>query len=231
MLSGSTMNQISMLSQLDLDNPSPGLPRTRSAMLIRLLDIVVALFAMILLAPVLLGVAIAVAISSGAPVLFRHQRIGLHGRPFYCCKFRTMQKDAEERLRQLLESSEETRMLWLRDQKLQHDPRITPIGRFLRVSSLDELPQLWNVLVGDMSLVGPRPITDAESARYGRYFAYYIRVRPGITGLWQVSGRNGVSYRRRVAMDVAYTKSQSLGLYFKILLFTVPAVLLARGSS
>jgi len=109
---------------------------------------------------------------------------------------------------------------------LRQDPRITPVGRFLRVTSLDELPQLWNVVIGDMSLVGPRPITEAEICRYRRYFVDYARVRPGITGLWQISGRNDVNYRRRVAMDVTYARSESFGLYVRILVLTVPAVLL-----
>ncbi len=137
--------------------------------------------------------------------------------------------DAEQRLQQLLATDATARAEWALDHKLKRDPRITPLGQFLRTSSLDELPQLFNVLRGEMSLVGPRPVVQAESVKYGSRFKAYCSVRPGITGLWQVSGRNDVSYRRRVAMDVLYARYKSLPLDFKILLLTVPAVLLKRG--
>ncbi|MBY8829730.1 sugar transferase [Hephaestia mangrovi] len=199
---------------------------------VRLCDITIAMMAIFLLAPVLIVVTLAVIVGGGSgPILFRHARIGRDGNVFYCLKFRTMQKDAEARLEHLLASSPAHREEWERDHKLRRDPRITVVGRFLRVTSLDELPQLWNVVIGEMSLVGPRPITEAEIHRYRRYFADYARVRPGITGLWQISGRNDVNYRRRVAMDVTYARSTSLGLYLRILVLTVPAVLLARGSA
>ena len=198
---------------------------------IRTIDIVGAAFALVLFAPLLLVVALAVAAGADGPIVFAHRRIGKNGKYFHCLKFRTMVRDAEKKLQAVLDSCPEKRASWLRDQKLKDDPRITRLGRFLRVSSLDELPQLWNVLMGDMSLVGPRPITDAEVPRYGRYFADYAKVKPGITGLWQISGRNDVSYRRRVAMDVAYARSLSVGLFLRILAFTIPAVISARGSS
>ena len=199
---------------------------------IRVIDVVGASFALVFFAPILIIVALVVMLAGGGgPILFAHTRVGHNGRHFHCLKFRTMVHDAEARLQQLLDSDPEARLSWQRDQKLRNDPRITPVGRFLRVSSLDELPQFWNVLMGEMSLVGPRPITDAEVMRYGRYFADYISVKPGITGLWQISGRNDVSYRRRVAMDVAYARSQSVSLFLRILVFTVPAVLMARGSA
>ena len=138
--------------------------------------------------------------------------------------------DAPDRLAAVLAEDPEARACWERDHKLKNDPRITPIGGFLRRSSLDELPQLINVLRGDMSIVGPRPITMVEAERYGRYIVEYVSVAPGITGLWQISGRNDVSYRRRVALDVAFARSRSLPLYVKIAVMTVPAVLFARGS-
>jgi exopolysaccharide production protein ExoY len=141
-----------------------------------------------------------------------------------------MAVDAEARLSELLKNDPVARLEWDRDHKLKNDPRITPIGNFLRKSSLDELPQLFNVLIGEMSLVGPRPIVIGEVARYGRYFQQYCSVRPGITGLWQISGRNDVTYRRRVAMDVTYARAQSYGLNMRILVGTVPSVLFARGS-
>lgn len=182
--------------------------------------------------PLMLIIAVAILLTGGpGPIFFAHRRIGYGGKYYNCLKFRSMARDADERLRHLLETSPEARLEWELNQKLRNDPRITPIGQFLRKTSLDELPQFWNVLVGDMSLVGPRPIIDAERRRYGRYFESYLQVKPGITGLWQISGRNDVSYRRRVAMDVAFARSLTPALYFKILFLTVPAVLLARGSS
>jgi lipopolysaccharide/colanic/teichoic acid biosynthesis glycosyltransferase len=138
--------------------------------------------------------------------------------------------DAEARLAALLARSPEARREWEADQKLRDDPRVTLLGRILRVSSIDELPQLFNVLRGEMSLVGPRPIVTGEVARYGRRFTQYCSVRPGITGLWQISGRNDVSYRRRVAMDTVFANTLSLSLYLKILFATVPAVLKREGS-
>jgi len=138
--------------------------------------------------------------------------------------------DSEQRLKELLASNPDARAEWARDFKLRRDPRITPIGNFLRKTSIDELPQLLNVLRGEMSIVGPRPIVEGEIERYGRYFADYSRVKPGITGLWQVSGRNNVHYRRRVALDVTYARNKSLALDLRILAMTVPAVLLAKGS-
>lgn len=196
----------------------------------RIGDVATAIIAIILLAPLFVMIALLVFATSRGGTLFRQQRIGLGGRMFTCYKFRSMVVDAERRLHDLLVSDPEALREWLRDHKLRRDPRITPIGNFLRRSSLDELPQLFNVLLGDMSLVGPRPIVIGEMSRYGRYLGSYASVKPGITGLWQISGRSNVSYRRRVAMDVAYARSKSLGLDLRILLATVPAVIGARGS-
>jgi len=162
--------------------------------------------------------------------IFVHRRIGKGGQTFPCLKLRTMVRDSEERLRRHLEADPAARAEWAMDQKLRADPRITPLGQFLRKSSLDELPQLVNVLAGHMSLVGPRPIVEAEVVRYGRYFRFYCAVRPGITGLWQVSGRNDTSYRRRVAMDTVYSRRRSIGTDISILVRTVPAVLASKGS-
>ncbi|MCC6826758.1 MAG: sugar transferase [Novosphingobium sp.] len=198
--------------------------------MLRVLDLLVASIALVLLAPLLLVIAILIVIFDPGPVIFAHKRIGLGGREFYCFKFRSMTVDADARLQALLASDPQARKEWEQDQKLRHDPRITPLGQFLRKSSFDEFPQLFNVLRGEMSLVGPRPIVRAEVIRYGRYFEHYCNVRPGITGLWQISGRNDVSYRRRVALDVTYSRLCSLGLNVKILAFTVPCVLFQRGS-
>jgi exopolysaccharide production protein ExoY len=149
---------------------------------------------------------------------------------FTCFKVRTMVVDADKRLDQLLATDPDARAEWALDQKLRNDPRITTFGRFLRKSSLDEVPQLINVLRGDMSLVGPRPIVLEEAPRYGQWLKHYCAVRPGITGIWQVSGRNNLSYRRRVACDVLYARRQSTALNLKILLITIPAVLSQDGS-
>ena len=180
--------------------------------------------------PLLTLIAVAIYAQDGGPVLFSHTRIGRHGRPFRCLKFRTMAVDAEQRLAAHLACEPEALNEWRMDHKLRDDPRITPIGAYLRRSSLDELPQILNVLRGEMNLVGPRPIVSDEIHRYGGRFKFYCQVKPGITGLWQVNGRNDVSYRRRVAMDTIYAKSRSLGGDLKILAMTLPAVLLRRGS-
>ncbi len=194
------------------------------------IDITLSLAILAFIAPLLLVVALAIYCQDGGPVVFAHRRIGRHGQHFYCLKFRSMAADAEQRLAEVLANDPAARDEWARDHKLKNDPRITKLGHFLRQSSLDELPQLFNVLRGEMSLVGPRPIVDAEAPKYGRRFQRYCAVKPGITGLWQVSGRNDVSYRSRVAMDCAYAKAKSIRLDLWILFATIPAVLLRRGS-
>jgi lipopolysaccharide/colanic/teichoic acid biosynthesis glycosyltransferase len=196
----------------------------------RALDIAVAFTLLILFLPVLVLIAALIKLQDGGPALFWQLRLGHGGRRFACFKFRSMVMDAPAKLEAYLESNPAARAEWQRDHKLRNDPRITALGAFLRKSSLDELPQLLNVLRGDMSMVGPRPIVDAEIVRYGRFIRHYCSVRPGITGLWQVSGRNDVSYRRRVAMDVLYVRNHSFRGNLQILAKTVPSVLLRRGS-
>jgi lipopolysaccharide/colanic/teichoic acid biosynthesis glycosyltransferase len=198
--------------------------------MVRLLDIVIALAALVLVLPLSLAIILTIKLQDGGPIFFGHLRIGQHGRVFRCWKFRTMVVDADARLAALLAADPSAQREWAATHKLRHDPRVTALGRFLRVSSLDELPQILNVLSGEMSLVGPRPIVAAEVARYGRWFPRYCAVKPGVTGLWQISGRNDVSYRKRVALDVLYTKRSGLGVYLAILLATFPAVLLRKGS-
>jgi len=198
--------------------------------LIELMNVVVALAALAFALPIMLGVGFAVFIQDGGPVLFAHRRIGRDGRSFRCLKFRTMATDAEARLADLLARDAQARAEWDKDHKLRNDPRVTRLGEFLRKSSLDELPQLFNVLRGEMSLVGPRPIVEAEIVKYGRRFQQYCAVKPGITGLWQVSGRNDTTYRTRVALDCLYAGRRSLLLDAKVLAATVPAVLMRRGS-
>ena len=194
------------------------------------MNVAVALLALVFLLPIMLLVAMAVYAQDGGPILFAHRRIGLNGRTFYCLKFRSMAVDAEERLAAVLASDPAARAEWEQDHKLRRDPRVTPLGAFLRKTSLDELPQLFNVLRGEMSVVGPRPIVEAEVAKYGRWFPAYCAVKPGITGLWQVSGRNDTSYRTRVALDCVYARRRSFGLDAYIIAATVPAVLLRKGS-
>lgn len=196
----------------------------------RVLDVTVALIALIIVLPMLLLIAAMVKMQDGGPVLFAQARIGRGGRRFRCYKIRTMVVDAQARLEAVLASDPAARREWERDHKLRNDPRITGLGRILRESSLDELPQLFNVLNGEMSIVGPRPIVEAEVVRYGRAFRHYCSVPPGITGLWQVSGRNDVEYRERVALDVLYARKRSVTRNLSIMVMTVPAVLLRKGS-
>jgi Undecaprenyl-phosphate galactose phosphotransferase WbaP len=196
----------------------------------RALDLSLAVFCSLLLLPVLFLVAILVWISSPGPVLYGQRRIGRGRRHFTAWKFRSMVSDGDAALRNYLGHHPEYREEWRRDHKLRHDPRITRIGRILRKISLDELPQLWNIICGDMSLVGPRPIVDGEIEKYGDAFNLYTRVRPGITGLWQVSGRNNTTYEERIEFDEYYVKNWSVWLDFYILGRTVKAVLLSEGA-
>ncbi len=193
-------------------------------------DICVASIGLILLSPFLIWLYSLVYTATKGHPIFSHERIGFGGRKFKVFKFRTMYLDADERLELLLESCDESKEEWEKDFKLKNDPRVTKIGQFLRKTSLDELPQLWNVLKGEMSLVGPRPITEAEIQKYGEYFEYFIAVTPGITGLWQVSGRNDVEYNERVQLDVWYVRNWSVELDLQILIKTILVVLGRKGS-
>jgi len=195
----------------------------------RAFDIVGALMLGVLFSPLILVIVSLIRIE-GEPILFWHKRIGRNGRIFHCVKFRTMVRDAENVLRRLLNEHPELRDEWTKNFKLRNDPRITMAGRVLRLTSLDELPQLWNVLRGEMSLVGPRPVVRAELLRYGRNASRYLAVKPGLTGLWQVKGRNDTTYRRRVAMDKFYVQNQSILLDICILAATPAAVLRRNGA-
>jgi Undecaprenyl-phosphate galactose phosphotransferase WbaP len=196
----------------------------------RTMDVSIALIGLVFLLPLLIVVALLVKLQDGGPVFFSQSRLGKAGAVFQCWKFRTMVLDAQTRLDELLARDPAAREEWRRDHKLKVDPRITPLGVFLRKSSIDELPQLLNVLAGEMSIVGPRPIVRAEISRYASRFAHYCRVKPGITGLWQISGRNNISYRRRVAMDTLYVRRRTILMDVWIILATIPAVLKTRGS-
>ncbi len=190
-----------------------------------LLGLALAPLVLLVLAPVCL----LVTLDGGRPV-YRHLRLGRTGRTFYCYKVRTMVPDADARLRALLDSNHLAREEWSERFKLKKDPRVTWLGHFLRKTSLDELPQFWNVLRGEMSFVGPRPIIPDELERYGDRAAAYLACSPGISGLWQVSGRNDISYEQRVFLDERYAREWTLLLDAQILLRTLPEVLRARGS-
>jgi undecaprenyl-phosphate galactose phosphotransferase len=192
-------------------------------------DVAAAMAALVVLAPVFGLIAFAVR-SDGGPALFAHKRIGARGQVFGCLKFRSMVVDSEAALLRHLAENPEAAEEWARTHKLRCDPRITGIGRFLRKTSLDELPQLLNVLRLDMSLVGPRPIVSLEIGKYAEDIAYYYEARPGITGLWQVSGRSDTSYAHRVQLDSWYVKNWTMWLDFTILARTLPAVVSGRGA-
>lgn len=189
-----------------------------------------AAFLIVLFSPLMSVLGALIWLSDGRPLLFGHYRVGRHGRLFRCMKFRSMYRNSQEMLEQVLSDDAQARAEWERDQKMVDDPRVTRIGRFLRRSSLDELPQLFNVLRGDMRLVGPRPITFDELGRYGRARWHYLSVRPGMTGLWQVSGRNNTTYDERVALDRRYVEQRSLGLDLFILLRTIKVVITRDGA-
>jgi lipopolysaccharide/colanic/teichoic acid biosynthesis glycosyltransferase len=201
----------------------------RDAVVTRTMDITIALAAVLLLLPLLILVIVMLKLTSRGPLLFAHPRIGKGGQVFPCYKFRSMVVNSAEVLERHLAEHPEAMAEWQRDHKLRNDPRVTTIGRILRRSSLDEVPQIFNVLRGEMSLVGPRPIVAGEMFRYRQYIFDYMSVKPGITGLWQISGRNNTTYRRRVALDTAYARSRNVMLDIAIMARTVPAVVLGSG--
>jgi Undecaprenyl-phosphate galactose phosphotransferase WbaP len=196
----------------------------------RVLELLAVVVGGLLLSPLLLAIAILIKLDSPGPVFYAQMRLGAGGRHFRCWKFRTMHTTAERLLAEYLQSNPDLQSEWEKAHKLRNDPRITRIGRFLRKTSLDELPQLWNVLRGDMSLIGPRPIVDAEVSKYKEAYGLYQRVSPGITGLWQVSGRSDTSYEDRVMMDTYYVRNWSVWLDFIILARTTKIVIRGRGA-
>ncbi len=193
-------------------------------------DILFALAALVFLAPFLILIALLVKFSDGGSVLYGHRRIGRNGETFECLKFRTMVRNGEHVLAAHLRRDPAARREWNATRKLQNDPRVTPVGAVLRKLSLDELPQIINILRGEMSIVGPRPVVADELERYGRAAECYLKSRPGLTGLWQVSGRSDVSYESRIAYDRHYVENWSLTSDVLIILRTIPAVCLSRGS-
>ena len=196
----------------------------------RTLDLLLTTLGGMVLIPLLLILAALVKLDSSGPVFYAQRRVGAADREFRCWKFRTMHINAESLLENYLEDQPHLRAEWELDHKLRDDPRVTRVGRFLRKTSLDELPQLWNVVRGQMSLVGPRPIVDAEVAKYRDAYELYRRVTPGITGMWQVSGRNNTSYDERVALDSYYVRSWSVWLDIVLLARTIESVLLRKGA-
>ena len=218
-------SEIPYLYDLDLV-----VPDRRPELLVKLvLDVVLAALAVLFMLPVFLVIAVAVS-ADGGPILFAHPRIGRGGRTFRCLKFRSMRVGGDKLLAELLENDPAEAMEWAVNRKLRHDPRVTPLGRFLRRSSLDELPQLFNIIRMEMSLVGPRPIVQQELPRYGASVGKYCEFRPGLTGLWQVSGRSDTSFSERVKFDARYAETWSLGADFVILAKTIPAVLWGAGA-
>lgn len=196
----------------------------------RLTDLLILSVCAPLYLPLMIALAMVVKVSSAGPIFYSQRRLGLRGKSFQAWKFRTMVPNADEILKEYLESNPELQEEWEKDHKLRNDPRITRIGKILRKTSLDELPQLWNVFVGEMSLVGPRPIVQDEVEKYGQVFEEYKRVLPGITGFWQVSGRNNTTYEKRVSLDSEYVRNWSLGWDIRILMRTIKTVLLREGA-
>jgi Undecaprenyl-phosphate galactose phosphotransferase WbaP len=196
----------------------------------RLFDIVFSLAVLILFAPVYLLLAVLILSSSPGPVFYVQERVGTNRKLFNCLKFRTMVQNADEVLVQIMEKHPHIRQEFEDNFKLKHDPRITWIGKLLRVTSLDEFPQFWNVLKGDMSVVGPRPLVEEELPKYGRYMDKILTIRPGITGLWQVSGRNDIPYPRRVQIDLYYVNAKNFWMDLWIIIKTVGVVIFPNNN-
>jgi exopolysaccharide biosynthesis polyprenyl glycosylphosphotransferase len=191
-----------------------------------IIDIVLGTIGLILFSPLFIIIAILIKLDSEGPIFYKHLRVGRYGKPFYLWKFRTMYKDADK----ILDKYPELKKEFEKEFKLKNDPRVTRIGKFLRKFSLDEIPQIFNILKGEMSIVGPRPVTFKELEKYGEYKDEVLRVKPGLTGLWQVSGRSDLDYARRIALDLYYIQNWSLLLDIKIILKTIPAVFLGKGA-
>jgi Undecaprenyl-phosphate galactose phosphotransferase WbaP len=196
----------------------------------RLFDILFSLLALILFSPLYLLLALLIALTSPGPIFYVHERVGKNHQPFNCIKFRTMISNADEVLKEIMETSPHLSQEFEDTFKLKQDPRVTPIGRFLRVTSLDEFPQFWNVLKGDMSVVGPRPLVKEELPKYGKYIDRILMARPGITGLWQVSGRNDIPYPRRVQIDLYYVNYQNFWMDLWVVVKTIGIVIFPKNN-
>lgn len=196
----------------------------------RALDLGLVLLGLLLLWPLILGLVVLLKAMDPGPVLYGHRRVGLGGREFRCWKFRTMVVDGDAVLERHLRENPAEALIWKEQRKLVNDPRVTPLGAVLRKLSLDELPQLLNVLKGEMSLVGPRPVVQAELDHYGPSARHYLAARPGLTGLWQISGRSDTTYAERVRLDRFYVMNWNLWRDLRIIFLTIPAVALSRGA-
>jgi exopolysaccharide production protein ExoY len=194
------------------------------------LDITLAVLGLVLLAPLILALVIVLKLTDSGPLLYGHRRIGFGGREFRCWKFRTMVVDGDTVLEQYLRKHPAKAALWNKQRKLVDDPRVTPLGAVLRKLSLDELPQLLNVLTGEMSLVGPRPVVREELKYYGSSARHYLSARPGLSGLWQISGRSNTTYLERVQLDRFYVMNWNLWMDLRIIFMTIPAVVMSRGA-
>ncbi len=191
----------------------------------RYFEIIFSIFIILFSIPLVLVLALLIKLNSRGPIFFKQIRIGKDKKLFECIKFRTMSKEADDILNNLLLKDKKLRKEFKKTQKLKNDPRITPIGKFLRKTSLDELPQFLNVLKGEMSLIGPRPIVEEEKIRYGKNLNKVLSIKPGITGLWQVSGRNKLSYKRRIKLDLIYVNQRNISMDFNILIRTIGVIL------
>lgn len=197
----------------------------------RIFDISFSLLVLIFFFPLFFLIALAIRLSSAGSPVYYQLRIGRGGVPFHCYKFRTMYKDADMRLHEILDSDPAKRLEWDQTHKLKNDPRITPIGSFLRRTSLDELPQFWNVLKGDLSVVGPRPVVQEEIDKHFHHKAKQIfSIRPGLTGIWQVSGRSDTSYETRIALDEQYVATRTFWLDLKLIALTIPSMITRKGA-
>jgi len=198
----------------------------------KLFDIAFSIFAIIITLPITIPIAIIIKLTDGGDIIYGHERVGKNGRKFKVLKFRSMYMDADKKLKEILENDPQAKEEWEKTFKLKNDPRVTPIGRFLRKTSLDELPQFINVLKGDMSVVGPRPVTEEELIKYYKEKAeLYKSVKPGVTGYWQVEGRSDIEdYSERVKMDEWYIKNQSFLLDLRIIFKTIKIMLTGRGA-
>jgi len=212
-----------------LDEPETEVRKDHYEAVKRIFDFCFSLILVPLLFPLMALIALLIKLDSKGPVFFTHKRVGKGGKLFNCYKFRTMVENAEEMLDKVLQD-QEAHQEWKKDFKLREDPRITAIGGFIRKFSFDEIPQIFNVIKGDMSFVGPRPIVREEIRKYGQGFEYYQSVKPGITGLWQINGRNDTDYSKRVSLDKKYILDKNILLDLKIIFKTLPAVLSRRGA-
>jgi len=204
--------------------------KNRNLMCRRFFDILFSIIVLILMFPLMLLIGLAIKLTDGGPVFFTQERVGYKGKKFKIFKFRTMYPDAEKRLKDILEKNPKAHEEWNRYRKLRNDPRITNVGKFLRKYSLDELPQFFNVLKGDMSVVGPRPYLPEEIPLMGESKEIIFQVKPGITGIWQVEGRSEIDFKKRLEMDEWYVKNRSFWLDLKIILKTVKVMLTGKGA-